>query len=58
MASNVEQLIEDGYEILSITPVTSGLWKHNHQKMGDGGWGYGYGYSITDGMSIIAKKSC
>ena len=56
VAAAVETLITEGYEILSITPVTSGRWKHNHQKMTDGGWGYGYGYSLTDGMSIIAKK--
>lgn len=56
VANAVERVISEGFEIISINPVTSGRWAHNHGNSGTGGFGYGYGYSVTDGMSIIAKK--
>ena len=58
----VDKLNEDGYEVVSVTPLTSGdysfKWElhrggHHH---GGSGFGYGYGYSYTEGVTIIAKK--
>jgi hypothetical protein len=59
----VSELNNQGYEVVSITPVTSGNYhfEHNHKGMstalsGSGGWGYGYGYgySYTEGVIIVA----
>ncbi len=64
--SATEKLESDGYEIVSIMPITSGNhfyeWKANGARMdnhcsGGGGYGYGYGYSYTEGVTIIARKN-
>ena len=66
----VNKLNYQGYEIVSITDVTSGnyAFEHNHAGtnstkgisgyVGGGGWGYGYGYgySYTEGVIILAQK--
>jgi len=44
----IQQLNNNGYEIVSITPVTSG--KYNYQQ-----W-FSYGYSYTEGIIIVARK--
>lgn len=55
-------LNEEGYEVVSVTPVTSAKYdyKWNQQKgasqWGGSGFGYGYGYSYTEGLTIVAKK--
>jgi len=52
----------NGYEVLSVSPVTSAQydfkWKEHvgGQDHGGSGYGYGYGYSYTEGMVIIGKK--
>jgi len=56
----VHQLNSEGYEVVSVSEVTSGCysWKTNTGGINNGGWGYGYGYgySITEGVTIIARK--
>ena len=58
----VESLNNNGYEIVTIAPITSGEYnyKWNEQEggynLGGSGYGYGYGYSYTEGVTIIAKK--
>jgi hypothetical protein len=54
---------EEGFEIISITPVLSGAYDYNtkhetsvmfHFAWG-WGYGYGYGYSYTEGVVITAR---
>ncbi len=47
----LEALNNDGYSIVSVTPITSG--KDNYRN----GVGYGYGYSYTEGLIVVAKKN-
>lgn len=55
------QLADEGYDVISITPILRGM--HSHQfsagnlKKGTGasGFGYGYGYSLTDSFLIVGK---
>lgn len=57
-------LEEDGYEVVSVMPVTSGCHHHEVREVkGKGftatpvaGWGYGYGFSYTEGVIITARK--
>ena len=51
------QLVNEGYDIISILPITSGDWRHNKNLSGSAGWGYGYGYSYTDGVTIVGRKN-
>ena len=46
----------DGYEILSITPLTSGVgsWRMNHNNVA--GASAGWGFSFTQGLLITARK--
>ncbi|WP_080068305.1 hypothetical protein, partial [Salmonella enterica] len=49
----VDKLNQDGFEVISITPITSGNWGFKYDSgsinngTGRGGYGYGYGYSYT-----------
>ncbi|RLM18324.1 hypothetical protein BIY29_18475 [Brenneria alni] len=58
----IDKLNKDGYEVISITPATSGSWAYKYQQNdinngnGKGSYGYGYGYSYTEGVLILAKK--
>ena len=60
----VAALNNEGYEVISITPVTSGSYQYRYQTdkwvstTGGWGWGYGYGYgfSMTEGVTILARK--
>ncbi|ECS3195536.1 hypothetical protein BCP47_15765 [Salmonella enterica subsp. enterica serovar Kentucky] len=58
----VDKLNQDGFEVISITPVTSGNWGFKYDSgsinngTGRGGYGYGYGYSYTEGVLILAKE--
>ena len=47
----------DGYEILAITPLTSGIgaWRMNHE--GVAGASAGWGFSFTQGVLITARKA-
>jgi hypothetical protein len=47
------ELNTDNFEVVSVSPVTSGSYKGNR----DGYSGYGCGYSYTEGMIIIARKA-
>ena len=51
----VSGLNNEGYEIVSVTPITSGSynWEYN---VGSGGYSYGYGYSYTNSLIVTAKK--
>ncbi len=54
LAQDVEDVcntfIQDGYEIVSITPVISG--SNNYKN----GVGFGYGFGYTSGVVVVAKK--
>ena len=55
------QLAEDGYDVVSITPILRGIHAHQYNSgglkkgTGTGGFGYGYGYSLTDSLLIVGK---
>ena len=55
----IELLAESGYEVISITPITSGRYKYDsdseHFRDSGAGWGWGYGFSYTEGVNILAK---
>ena len=57
----VNELNESGYEVVSLTPITSGdyNWAFRTADSPKKSWGYGYGYgfSYTEGMTIIARKT-
>jgi len=60
----------EGFELLSITPVTSGNYYYKYQEgnvsgsihngygsiSGNSAYGYGYGYSYTEGLIVVLKK--
>jgi hypothetical protein len=63
----VTTLNEEGYEVQSILPITSGAYafKYDYKAAyssgsifegGGWGYGYGYGYSYTEGVTIVARK--
>ncbi|KPD21785.1 hypothetical protein [Idiomarina abyssalis] len=56
----VEKLNQDGFEVVSVTPVTCGNYDWDFHAGGVGessyGYGYGYGYSYTSSLIITAKK--
>lgn len=63
IAAVAQTLNNDGYNILSIMPVTSGAYNSDREYQTDAslqagwGYGYGYGYSYTEGVVIIACKN-
>jgi hypothetical protein len=58
-----QQLLQDGFEIMAITPVLSGAYNYDTNQETSAmfhyawGWGYGYGYSYTEGVVITARAS-
>jgi hypothetical protein len=53
----VDNLNKEGYEVICISEVTSGIYNYEGSTTHGGGVsGYGYGYSYTEGVNIIAKK--
>lgn len=68
----IEKLNEEGFKILSISPVESGNYNYSYKEgyisssarafiesdkiSGTMGYGYGYGYSFTEGVIILASK--
>ncbi|AYF32797.1 hypothetical protein CUU95_02680 [Vreelandella alkaliphila] len=62
ISNAVSKLNEESYEVVSVTPLTSGEYDYKWElykggvNHGGGGFGYGYGYSYTEGVIIIAKK--
>ena len=72
IARAVESLNQDGYEVVSISPVTSGAYFYQYNDKGitssprilletekvsgGGSYGFGYGFSYTEGVTVIAKR--
>jgi hypothetical protein len=62
MQSAIRNLNDEGYEVVSITPVSSGKYEYKWAQQkgssncGGSGFGYGYGFSYTEGLTIVAKK--
>ncbi|MEM6502745.1 MAG: hypothetical protein AAF685_13010 [Cyanobacteria bacterium P01_C01_bin.89] len=64
LARDIDQAVQElnsaGYEIVSISMVTSGDWNYEYRRSyalsGYGYGAYGYGYSYTEGAVILAKK--
>ena len=62
VAAAITELNDQGYEVVTVSDVTSGRYNWAYKTSGgpgaNGGWGYGYGYgySITEGVMIVAKK--
>ncbi|MEZ7279808.1 hypothetical protein [Pseudoalteromonas sp. 68 DY56-GL68] len=59
----VGKLNNEGYEVVSVTPITSGTYAYKYDvssggrdNHGYGGYGYGYGYSFTASLIVTAKK--
>lgn len=61
----ISELNKDGYDVISITPITSGSYDYREisssvrvmggTEMMDGG-AWGYGYSFTSGVLLLGKK--
>ena len=63
LESAIFQLNSEGYQVVSVTPVSSGKYdyqwnqpKGNHRNSGSA-YGFGYGFSYTEGLTIIAKSN-
>jgi hypothetical protein len=56
--NEIEKLNNSGYEVISITPITSGEYKYDYSVLTSYkiGYGWGYGFSYTSGVIITAKK--
>ncbi len=66
----IGNLAREGYEPLSVTPITSGNWVREFAELqiegstsygsgkitGSGGYGLGYGYSFTEGVLIVGRQ--
>ena len=56
------QLHDQGYNVLSITPVVRGAHQHQYSTgkqtkgTGPGAFGFGYGFSLTDSVVILGRK--
>jgi len=48
----LENLAEDGYEAIAITPIAQG--RHESERVRDGAWGTGFG--MTQGVLISATR--
>ncbi len=66
LQSAISNLNEDGYEVISVSPIESGKYDYKYDykthSMGASGgagygYGYGYGFSHTEDLTIIARKS-
>lgn len=63
LSQAVEQCNLEGFEVVSVTPITSGDYNYQVQE-GNGlkghahksSYAFGYGYSFTEGLVVIAKK--
>ena len=66
LSKTVGRLIQEGYEVTSIVPLTKGTSNHEDGKTVwedqfgtkhvGGGYGWGYGYSYTAGYYVIGTK--
>lgn len=64
LEKTVSKLNKDGYEVISVVPITSGNYHYNDQDVSKFNLdnapfkeGYGYGYSFTSGLIITASKA-
>lgn len=56
--NEVAELNRSGYEIISITPITSGEYKYNYRDSKyNPNWSWSYGFGYTSGVVILAKKN-
>ena len=57
----IAELETEGYEVVSVTPVTSGRYKYYYEHppliyvRERGSFGWGYGFSYTEGVNILAR---
>lgn len=60
LAAASETLNREGYDVVSVTAITSGRYDsrdmHCGGQYGGGSGGYGYGYSYTEGLVVTAVK--
>ncbi len=49
------ELAEQGYRVINITPILRGAHRHRLVGTSKRGGGYGFGYSVTSGMMITAE---
>lgn len=52
----IQALNSDGFEVISITPITSGDYSWHSVVISGGGYGYGYGFSYTECVIITLRK--
>jgi len=58
----IANLNDEGYEVVSVAPVTSGKYDYRWEEHrggnshGGSGYGYGYGFSYTEGFTIVGKR--
>ena len=56
----ISELETEGYEVVSVTPVTSGRYKYDYEApiinaADRASFGWGYGFSYTEGVNILAR---
>jgi hypothetical protein len=52
LANIIEQHNHRGFEVVSVTPITSGVSEYSNTENES----YGYGYSYTSGYVIVFKE--
>lgn len=52
----IEKLNSEGYEVISVTPVTSGDYNWKYSAAAQASYGYGYGFSYTEGLIVVGRK--
>lgn len=57
LSSAVRSLNQEGFEVVSVTPISSGTYGYDGAvPFIEGEDGYGYGYSYTSSLIVTAKK--
>jgi len=60
LATDISQAISElnnaGYDVISITNITSGDYNYDYKAPQYGSYGYGYGYSYTEGVLILSRQ--
>lgn len=65
LAKAVSELNREGYEVVSVTPITSGGYDFQHGATGVNsgamvgfqyGYSFGYGYSFTSSLIVTSRK--
>ncbi len=56
----IAELESEGYEVVSVTPVTSGRYAYDYKDPvinagSRASYGWGYGFSYTEGVNILAR---